>query len=268
MFVAQKIEAGDKAGFYRELLAQAGGLLQGERDAIANAANLSALIHDAVPDLNWTGFYFLKTPSELVLGPFQGKVACVRIPVGKGVCGGAVAKGRSLLVPDVHAFPGHIACDSASRSELVEPSGRLIRAERVAADATMAELLDCRPGAALHRLESLAVVEGVPLSRSVSHFSAERFPGIIDAYAETGSITEALKREGLSDYRRRQTRLTAERVSMKDAVLLSCPSDAIVLISRAVDEDLEGCPVQVIRTKFLADRMELVLENTTTAASR
>ncbi len=121
MFVAQKIEAGDKAGFYRELLAQAGGLLQGERDAIANAANLSALIHDAVPNLNWTGFYFLKTPSELVLGPFQGKVACVRIPVGKGVCGGAVAKGRSLLVPDVHAFPGHIACDSASRSELVVP---------------------------------------------------------------------------------------------------------------------------------------------------
>ena len=150
----------------------------------------------------------------------------------------------------------------------LEPSGRLIRAERVAADATMAELLDCRPGAALHRLESLAVVEGVPLSRSVSHFSAERFPGIIDAYAETGSITEALKREGLSDYRRRQTRLTAERVSMKDAALLSCPSDAIVLISRAVDEDLEGCPVQVIRTKFLADRMELVLENTTTLASR
>ncbi len=116
-----KIEAADKPAFYRELLAQAEGLLHGERDAVANAANLSALIFDAVDDLNWAGFYFLKRPQELVLGPFQGKVACVRIPVGKGVCGVAVAEGKSQLVPDVHAFPGHIACDAASRSELVTP---------------------------------------------------------------------------------------------------------------------------------------------------
>ena len=121
MFDIRKIEAADKPRFYRELLAQAEGLLHGERDAIANAANLSALIYDAVADLNWAGFYFLKTPGELVLGPFQGKVACVRIPVGKGVCGTAVAEARSQLVPDVHAFPGHIACDAASRSELVVP---------------------------------------------------------------------------------------------------------------------------------------------------
>ena len=117
----RKIETADKPGFYRELVAQAEGLLLGERDAIANAANLSALIYDAVPDLNWAGFYFLRSAGELVLGPFQGKVACVRIPVGKGVCGSAVAQARSMLVPDVHAFPGHIACDSASRSELVVP---------------------------------------------------------------------------------------------------------------------------------------------------
>ena len=128
MFVAQTIDTQDKAGFYRELLAQAEGLLHGESDAIANAANLSALIYDAVPDLNWAGFYFLKTPGELVLGPFQGKVACVRIPVGKGVCGSAVAQARSMLVPDVHDFPGHIACDAASRSELVVP---LLREGRV-----------------------------------------------------------------------------------------------------------------------------------------
>lgn len=121
MFATQKIETEDKPAFYRALLSQASGLLQGERDAIANAANLSALIYDAVPDLNWAGFYFLKTAGELVLGPFQGKVACVRIPVGRGVCGSAVAQARSMLVPDVHAFPGHIACDSASRSELVVP---------------------------------------------------------------------------------------------------------------------------------------------------
>lgn len=117
----RKIEAADKPGFYRELMAQAEGLFHGERDAIANAANMSALIYDAVPGLNWAGFYFLKEADELVLGPFQGKVACVRIPVGKGVCGNAVAERCSQLVPDVHAFPGHIACDAASRSELVVP---------------------------------------------------------------------------------------------------------------------------------------------------
>jgi len=116
-----KIEAADKPGFYRELLAQAEGLLHGERDAIANAANLSALIFDAVEDLNWAGFYFLKSETELVLGPFQGKVACVRIPVGRGVCGSAVAERRSQRVEDVNAFAGHIACDAASRSELVVP---------------------------------------------------------------------------------------------------------------------------------------------------
>lgn len=121
MHEIRKIEAADRPGFYRELLAQSEGLLHGERDAIANAANLSALIYDAVADLNWAGFYFLKTPQELVLGPFQGKVACVRIAVGKGVCGSAVAERRSQIVADVHAFPGHIACDAASRSELVVP---------------------------------------------------------------------------------------------------------------------------------------------------
>jgi L-methionine (R)-S-oxide reductase len=124
MFVAGKINAADKTAFYSELAAQYAALIDGERDAIANAANLSALIYEAVTDLNWAGFYFLQTDDQLVLGPFQGKVACVRIAVGKGVCGTAVAEQRSQLVPDVHAFPGHIACDSASRSELVVPLRR------------------------------------------------------------------------------------------------------------------------------------------------
>lgn len=121
MYATKNIEQSDKRTFYRELADQLQGLLQGERDAVANAANLSALVFELVADLNWAGFYFLRSENELVLGPFQGRVACVRIAVGKGVCGTAVAEARSVLVPDVHEFTGHIACDAASRSELVIP---------------------------------------------------------------------------------------------------------------------------------------------------
>lgn len=120
MFEAHRIDATDKAAFYRELAAQLEALLAGESDPIANAANTSALLYQMMPELNWAGFYLMRD-GELVLGPFQGKPACVRIPVGKGVCGTAVARRASMLVEDVHAFPGHIACDSASRSELVVP---------------------------------------------------------------------------------------------------------------------------------------------------
>lgn len=109
-----------KREFYDELEQQLAALLAGEPDAIANAANMSALIYQLMPDLNWAGFYFMRG-GELVLGPFQGKTACVRIAVGRGVCGAAVERKASMVVPDVHAFPGHIACDSASRSELVVP---------------------------------------------------------------------------------------------------------------------------------------------------
>ncbi|MGC9953931.1 MAG: GAF domain-containing protein [Rhizomicrobium sp.] len=116
-----------KGELYEDLARQARGLFAGERDAIANAANLSALIWQILPDLNWAGFYFLKG-RELVLGPFQGRPACVRIAMGTGVCGAAAA-GQTILVPDVHRFPGHIACDAASNSELVVPlfaDGRVI----------------------------------------------------------------------------------------------------------------------------------------------
>src|SRR6195256_778154 len=105
---------------YDQLALQLSSLLAGERDLIANAANFSSLIFHSLPDLNWAGFYFIKN-DELVLGPFQGRPACVRIAVGQGVCGTAARERRSVLVPDVEAFPGHIACDSASRSELVVP---------------------------------------------------------------------------------------------------------------------------------------------------
>lgn len=119
MFVVESF-SGTKEEMYEDLLRQARGLLEGERDLIANTANLSALIRQIVPDLNWAGFYFMRG-GELVLGPFQGKPACVRIAVGKGVCGTAVATRSTMLVEDVHAFPGHIACDAASNSELVVP---------------------------------------------------------------------------------------------------------------------------------------------------
>jgi L-methionine (R)-S-oxide reductase len=106
--------------FYPELRAQLVNLLHDEPDSIANAANTAALLYHSLPDVNWVGFYFLKG-GELVLGPFQGKPACVRIPLGKGVCGTAAERRQSIVVPDVDAFPGHIACDTASRSELVVP---------------------------------------------------------------------------------------------------------------------------------------------------
>jgi GAF domain-containing protein len=128
MFEAKAIKADDKAAFYRELAQQLGGLLHGERDAVANAANTAALLLTTLPDLNWAGFYVLRSPDELVLGPFQGNPACVRIAVGRGVCGTAVEQRRSLLVEDVHAFADHIACDAASRSELVVP---LMRGDRI-----------------------------------------------------------------------------------------------------------------------------------------
>ena len=120
MFEIATIAAGGKPDLYRSVAQQLEGLLAGERDAIANAANMAALIFHTLPDLNWAGFYLLKG-GELVLGPFQGKPACIRIPVGRGVCGTASERMASVIVPDVHAFPGHIACDSASRSELVVP---------------------------------------------------------------------------------------------------------------------------------------------------
>jgi len=121
MFAEKTIQSDSKPEFYRELAGQLQALLAGEADPIANAANTSALIFQMLPDLNWAGFYFLRAGNELVLGPFQGKPACVRIAIGRGVCGTAVEKAQSILVEDVHAFPGHIACDAASRSELVVP---------------------------------------------------------------------------------------------------------------------------------------------------
>jgi GAF domain-containing protein len=110
----------DKTALYDELAEQLAALTAGECDRIANAANAAALIYHGLPGVNWAGFYFANE-GELVLGPFQGKPACVRIPWGKGVCGSAAASGVSIVVPDVHEFPGHIACDPASRSELVVP---------------------------------------------------------------------------------------------------------------------------------------------------
>jgi GAF domain-containing protein len=112
--------ATSKSELYDQLASQLSSLLAGERDLIANAANFSSLIFHSLPDLNWAGFYFAKD-GDLVLGPFQGQPACVRIRVGQGVCGAAAATRATTIVPNVHEFPGHIACDSASNSEIVIP---------------------------------------------------------------------------------------------------------------------------------------------------
>lgn len=130
MFQASAVAIDDKPAFYRDLDKQLGGLLAGERDFIANAANLSALIYLMLPDLNWAGVYLMRG-NDLLLGPFQGKPACVRIPVlpqPRGVCGAAAFHRQTQLVGDVHQFPGHIACDSASNSEIVVP---LLSGEKV-----------------------------------------------------------------------------------------------------------------------------------------
>jgi GAF domain-containing protein len=123
-----KIEAADKIVMYRDLLSAVDGLTTGEPDPIANMANVAALIWETLPDLNWAGFY-RNVDGELVLGPFQGRPACIRIPFGTGVCGAAAETLQVQRIEDVHAFPGHIACDAASSSELVVPivrDGKLI----------------------------------------------------------------------------------------------------------------------------------------------
>jgi L-methionine (R)-S-oxide reductase len=119
-----RYEFRDKAADYARLAVELTALLAGERDRVANAANTAALLFSTLPEINWAGFYFLRG-AQLVVGPFQGKPACVRIALGQGVCGSAAQARRTLVVPDVQAFPGHIACDADSRSEIVLP---LIRA--------------------------------------------------------------------------------------------------------------------------------------------
>lgn len=123
MYVFETDPNQPKPELYRELAEAAQALIHGEPDPVANMANLSALIWQFLPHLNWAGFYRM-VDGGLVLGPFQGKAACIRIPLGQGVCGTAAASGETQLVPDVHAFPGHIACDAASASELVVPVKR------------------------------------------------------------------------------------------------------------------------------------------------
>ncbi|HKT78373.1 MAG TPA: GAF domain-containing protein [Sphingobium sp.] len=128
MFEFSPSSTADKATLYDDLLSAADALTMGEPDAIANMANVAALVWQFLPDLNWAGFYRM-VEGELVLGPFQGKSACIRIPLGRGVCGTAAASGETQLVEDVHAFAGHIACDAASASEIVVPvrvEGRVV----------------------------------------------------------------------------------------------------------------------------------------------
>jgi GAF domain-containing protein len=150
--------AGSKPEQYSDLAAQARGLLDGERDRVANAANLSALVYHALPELNWVGFYFYDG-NELVVGPFQGQPACVRIALGKGVCGTAARDRRTQRVADVDAFPGHIPCDSASRSELVVPlfdsAGALVGVFDL--DSPVADRFDAQDQEGIERIAAIFV---------------------------------------------------------------------------------------------------------------
>lgn len=143
-------------------------------------------------------------------------------------------------------------------SQSRQPAGRLIASKREAADARIAAALKIRIGAPLHRLETLSVADGVAMSLATSWFPAERFPGIVAAYAESGSITRALAAEGVADYRRQETRVTASRVTPTDAEHLGCPRDAVVLVTDSLNSDPEDTPIQLSRARFLAERIELV----------
>jgi GAF domain-containing protein len=147
----------DKPAAYRELAAQLAALLAGERNAVACAANTASLLYWSLPDVNWAGFYFVEPVSgDLVVGPFQGKPACVRIPLGKGVCGTAAVNRRTLVVPDVHEFPGHIACDAASASEVVVP---ILAGDRLLGvldlDSPRRERFDAADGRGLEQLVAI-----------------------------------------------------------------------------------------------------------------
>lgn len=155
MFEASSLANLPKPEQYQALLSQAKALLAGEPNHIANAANISALVMHTLPELNWAGFYFYNG-TELVLGPFQGKPACLRIPLNRGVCGAAASTRLTQLVPDVHAFPGHIACDAASRSEIVVPlvhAGQLLGVWDV--DSPVAERFDHEDQAGMQALCAL-----------------------------------------------------------------------------------------------------------------
>lgn len=156
MFTASTLSGG-KSEQYAQLVEQARALLDGESDRIANAANLSALVNQSLPELNWVGFYFYDG-RELVVGPFQGLPACVRIPLDKGVCGAAASTRQTQRVADVHEFPGHIACDAASRSEVVVP---LVHGDRLIGvfdlDSPVPERFDAEDQAGLEALAQVYV---------------------------------------------------------------------------------------------------------------
>jgi len=146
-----------KAQLYGELLQAAEALIGDETDALANLCNVAALVYYGLPAINWAGFY-LRRGSELVLGPFQGQVACVRIPLGRGVCGTAAVRRETVVVPDVHTFPGHIACDAASRSEIVVPlisDGDLVGVLDI--DAPAPDRFDEQDRAGLERLADVLI---------------------------------------------------------------------------------------------------------------
>lgn len=207
-----------------------------------------------------------RLPSEAELaGRFGVNRHTVRRAIGALAAEGLVRseRGRGIFL---RATPERLAYPIGARTRFSEnisrqsrePAGRLIGATLEAADSKVAAALGLKVGAAVHRMETLHVADGVPLSVSTSWFSAERFPRIVPAYAETGSITKALEAQGLADYRRRATHVTAERVSPGDAAHLGLAADALLLVAEAINVDAQESPIQRARTRFPTDRVELV----------
>lgn len=166
-FIQQPVQSLTKSELYRELITQLGGLLDGEQDFVANMANCAALIYHTLPNLNWAGFYILQK-DVLVVGPFQGKPACVRIALGKGVCGTAVQRQETIRVDNVDLFPGHIACDTASRSEIVVPlfkEGLVVGVLDI--DSPILNRFDAEDAAGLEAIAALFMqLTNVPINQS------------------------------------------------------------------------------------------------------
>ena len=234
-------------------------------DGVARWRRVADLIRGGIADGTMTERL---PPEEELADRFGVNRHTVRRAIAALAADGLVRaeRGRGTFVLEaaprlVYAMGARTRFSENVMSQARAPGGRLIGSERIQADAPTAALLGCPFGTLLHRLETLRVADGVPLSVATSWLETARFPDIVRHYAESGSVTEALQAAGIADYRRQETRLTAERLSARDAEHLAAAPDGIALVAVAVNVDLAERPFQVQRTRFHAERMELVFRH-------